>query len=83
LRTLREALQSVDSKRFEIVAVSAGFDTYRGDLASLGLVEDSCRRIGGLIRSLNEPTFFVLEGGYLGEGLGRSIHNLIAGFERP
>ena len=81
LKTLREALQSVDLRRFEMVAVSAGFDTYKGDLASLGLVEDSYRRIGSLIRSLNKPTFFVLEGGYLGEELGRSIHNLIAGFE--
>jgi len=81
LKTLSEALASVKANRFEVVAVSAGFDTYRGDLASLNLTEDSYRKIGMLIGSLNKPTFFVLEGGYRGEELGRSIHNLIKGFE--
>ena len=81
LKTLSEALASVKANRFEVVAVSAGFDTYRGDLASLNLTEDSYRKIGMLIRTLNKPTFFVLEGGYRGEELGRSIHNLIKGFE--
>jgi acetoin utilization deacetylase AcuC-like enzyme len=82
LKTLKEALLNIGSRRFEIVAVSAGFDTYEGDLASLGLTEDSYRRIGSIIRSLNRPTFFVLEGGYRGEELGRCIHNLITGFEQ-
>jgi acetoin utilization deacetylase AcuC-like enzyme len=81
LKTLSEALASVKANRFEVVAVSAGFDTYRGDLASLNLTEDSYRKIGMLIRTLNKPTFFVLEGGYRGEELGRAIHNLIKGFE--
>jgi acetoin utilization deacetylase AcuC-like enzyme len=81
LKTLSEALNGVKANRFEVVAVSAGFDTYRGDLASLNLTEDSYRKIGMLIGSLNKPTFFVLEGGYRGEELGRSIHNLIKGFE--
>ncbi|MEM2884112.1 MAG: hypothetical protein QXN08_01120 [Nitrososphaerales archaeon] len=81
LKTLKDALQNCKSNRFEVVAVSAGFDTYRGDLASLNLTESTYRKIGRLIKSLNKPTFFVLEGGYLGEELGRSIHNLITGFE--
>ena len=81
LRTLSEALRAVEARRFEVVAVSAGFDTYKGDLASLNLTEGSYRKIGGLIKTLGRPTFFVLEGGYKGEELGRAIHNLIMGFE--
>jgi acetoin utilization deacetylase AcuC-like enzyme len=81
LRALGEALRAVEKRRFEVVAVSAGFDTYKGDLASLNLTEGSYRKIGRLIRALNRPTFFVLEGGYKGEALGRAIHNLIKGFE--
>lgn len=81
LKTLTEALSKVDLNRFQVVAVSAGFDTYKGDLASLNLTEESYRKIGRIIKTLGKPTFFVLEGGYLSEELGRAIHNLLTGFE--
>ena len=70
LETLNKALGEVDKKKFEVVAVSAGFDTHNGDLASLGLTETSYRKIGNKIASLGKPTFFVLEGGYHGERNG-------------
>ncbi len=63
LKTLDQALNAVSTKGFEVVAVSAGFDTYKGDLASLGLTENSYREIGKRIGLLKRPTFFVLEGG--------------------
>jgi acetoin utilization deacetylase AcuC-like enzyme len=81
LETLEKALSKVDLCMFEVVAVSAGFDTYVGDLASLGLTEGSYRQIGQRIGALGKPTFFVLEGGYRGEKNGLAIDQLLMGFE--
>jgi len=80
LETLDGALGMVDVGRFEVVAVSAGFDTHMGDLASLGLTEKGYREIGKRIAALKKPTFFVLEGGYVGEQIGKDIDELLKGF---
>ena len=81
LKTLDEALRKVDASKFEVVAVSAGFDAHMGDLASLGLTEKSYREIGKRIAALKKPTFFVLEGGYSGENIGKDIDILLKAFE--
>jgi acetoin utilization deacetylase AcuC-like enzyme len=81
LKTLDEAIKKVDMDKFEVVAVSVGFDAHAGDLASLGLTEKTYREIGKRIASLNKPTFFVLEGGYNGENIGKDIDELLKGFE--
>ena len=81
LETLDKALGMVSGERFEVVAVSAGFDTYAGDLASLGLTENSYKEIGKRIAGLGKPTFFVLEGGYMGEKVGKGINQLLQGYE--
>jgi acetoin utilization deacetylase AcuC-like enzyme len=81
VRTLHNALRRVNIDRFEGVAVSAGFDTHIGDLASLGLSERGYREIGRRIAALERPTFFVLEGGYDGEHVGKDIDALLTGFE--
>ena len=81
LETLDNALSQGDVGRFEVVAVSAGFDTHIGDLASLGLTETGYREIGRRIAGLKKPTFFVLEGGYQGENVGEDIHRLLEAFE--
>jgi acetoin utilization deacetylase AcuC-like enzyme len=81
VKTLEKALGSVDAGKFEIVGVSAGFDTHDGDLASLGLTAKGYREIGKRIGSLKKPTFFVLEGGYEGQNVGNDIDQLISGFE--
>jgi acetoin utilization deacetylase AcuC-like enzyme len=81
LETFDRALSMIDTGMYEILAVSAGFDTYQDDLASLGLTEHSFYEIGKRIGSLKLPTFFVLEGGYLGEKNGLSIDQLLKGFE--
>jgi acetoin utilization deacetylase AcuC-like enzyme len=80
LETLDGALGMVDVGKFEVVAVSAGFDTHMGDLASLGLTEKGYREIGKRIAALKKPTFFVLEGGYVGEQIGKGIDELLKGF---
>ncbi len=81
LETLDQALVMADVGRFEVVAVSVGFDTHLGDLASLGLTENSYRKIGGRIAALKKPVFFVLEGGYVGEQNGNDIDQLLRGYE--
>jgi len=81
LHALKKALSQVDKDSVELVAVSAGFDAHEGDLASLGLTEKTYFNIGRMLASIGKPTFFVLEGGYDGEKLGRDIDQLIKGFE--
>lgn len=81
LETLDDALSMINMSRFEFVAVSAGFDAHHGDLASLGLTENSYREIGKRIGLLKKPTFFVLEGGYVGEQNGRDIDQFLRGYE--
>ncbi len=71
----------VDADKFEVVAVSAGFDTHRGDLASLNLIEKSYWAIGKRIALLKKPTFFVFEGGYVGENNGLDIDMFLKGYE--
>lgn len=81
LETLEEALNKVDLGPVEIVAVSCGFDTHFEDLASLGLVGHDYLEIGKRIAKLKKPTFFVLEGGYVGEKLGEDIDSFLRGYE--
>ncbi len=81
LETLDKAIGMVNLDKFEVVAVSCGFDTHLGDLASLGLIDKDYREIGKRIAQLNKSVFFVLEGGYVGEKVGLDIDNLLSGFE--
>jgi acetoin utilization deacetylase AcuC-like enzyme len=81
LATFDEAIGTVDLGKFEVVAVSVGFDAHDGDLASLGLTENTYKEIGKRIGLLKKPTFFVLEGGYMGEQNGRDIDQLLRGYE--
>ncbi len=82
LDTLDRALSLVpDIGRFEVMGVSAGFDTYSGDLASLGLAEKTYWNVGKRIARLGKPTFFLLEGGYMGEKVGRGVDSLLKGYE--
>ncbi len=79
--TLDKALRMVDLGGIEVIAVSCGFDTHLGDLASLGLVDKDYREIGKRIARLKKSVFFVLEGGYVGENVGLDIDNLLKGYE--
>jgi acetoin utilization deacetylase AcuC-like enzyme len=81
LETLDQALGMADVGRFEVVAVSVGLDTHLGDLASLGLTENSYRKIGERIAALKKPAFFILEGGYAGDKNGNDIDQLLRGYE--
>ena len=80
LKTLEEALRKVDMQKIEVIAVSAGFDAHAGDLASLGLTEKTYKRIGEILASFRKPTFFVLEGGYIGENIGKCTDEMLKPF---
>ena len=82
LKTLDQALSQVETKNIELVGISAGFDAHQGDLASLGLTPKGYRAIGKRLGELGKPVFCVLEGGYIGENVGRDIHELISGIEQ-
>ncbi|MBU2562683.1 MAG: histone deacetylase [Nanoarchaeota archaeon] len=78
LETLQKAIKKAQGNfKFKQIAISAGFDTYQGDLASLNLTKDSYRKIGKIIKKLSQKTnsrvFAVLEGGYT-TNLGELIH---------
>ena len=81
LETLEQALSQVDMANVEVVGISAGFDAHEGDLASVGLNYDGYREIGRRVGALGKPVFGVLEGGYVGEYVGRDLHELISGIE--
>ena len=81
IETLDKALGMIDLAKFEAVAVSAGFDTHQGDLASLGLLDKDYFEIGKRVAQLKKPAFFVLEGGYVGEKVGLDIDSFLRGYE--
>ncbi len=81
IETLDKALGTIDLAKFEAVAVSAGFDTHQGDLASLGLLDKDYFEIGKRVAQLKKPAFFVLEGGYVGEKVGLDIDSFLRGYE--
>ena len=81
LEAFEKALSMVDPDKFESVAVSAGFDTHLGDLASLGLLEQDYFQLGRRIGQLKKQSFFVLEGGYVGENVGVDIDSFLRGYE--
>jgi len=82
LKTLEQALSQVEMANVEVVGISAGFDAHQGDLASLGLTHEGYREIGRKVGALRKPVFGVLEGGYIGEYVGRDLHELISGIEQ-
>jgi acetoin utilization deacetylase AcuC-like enzyme len=81
MKAFDNAISKAMIRDFEHIAVSAGFDAFGGDLASLGLTERTYSEIGKKIRSLEKRTFFVLEGGYSGRNIGKSVTSLLSQFQ--
>jgi acetoin utilization deacetylase AcuC-like enzyme len=80
LAALEPALERLLSFRPDVLAVSAGFDTYKDDpIAGLKLDKSSYRAIGGLLAQTGLKRFAVLEGGYA-QDVPRLIENFIEGF---
>ena len=67
-RVLTQALEDLKQFQPDLVAVSAGFDAYRGDpLADQQLEQEDFHWLGQSVRQLSVPSFSVLEGGYSAE----------------
>ncbi|MEM1585937.1 MAG: histone deacetylase [Candidatus Bathyarchaeia archaeon] len=82
MRVLGKALEEVEKFDPDLIAVSAGFDTYKYDpVCSLGLSMEVYIRIGRAIAGLNRKTFAVLEGGY-GRDMPRCVLNFLIGLEQ-
>ena len=65
LAAFDRALDEVRAFRPDVLAVSAGFDAYRGDpITEMGLEVETFGEIGAQLAALQLPTFAVLEGGY-------------------
>jgi acetoin utilization deacetylase AcuC-like enzyme len=66
----------------DVLVVSLGVDTYRGDPISRFRLESAdYPAIGARIRRLGLPTLFVMEGGYAVEAIGINAVGVLTGFE--
>jgi acetoin utilization deacetylase AcuC-like enzyme len=78
---LGQGLRKVKEFNPDLLAVSAGFDTYKLDpIASLSLEQGTYREIGRMLAGLDKPTFAILEGGY-SEDLPECVHEFLQGLE--
>lgn len=65
LKAFVPALEDALSRKPDMLAVSAGFDAYKGDpIAGLKLDQETFKEIGSLLAQTKLPRFAALEGGY-------------------
>lgn len=81
---IEQVEKALESHEYDMIAVSAGFDTYRLDWGGI-LGIDDYREIGSMIRDASEERcggrrFAVLEGGYH-QDLRYCIRSFVSGFE--
>lgn len=82
IKVLNSALKEVEKFDPDLIAVSAGFDTYKHDpVCTLGLNIETYTLIGRMISKLNRKTFAVLEGGY-GRDFPNCVLNFLNGIEQ-
>ena len=80
-KTLGKALDVIRGFEPELLAVSMGFDTYKGDpLASQQISESGYAKLGKTVSGLNLPTFIALEGGY-SDQIGKLCLNFLKEFD--
>ncbi len=81
LSVLQDGLKKVAQFGPDLLAVSAGFDSYRLDpITNLTLELETYREVGRMLASLKKPTFSVLEGGY-SRDLPECIYQYLQGLE--
>lgn len=69
----------VDAQDFDVVACSAGFDTYIRDWGQLLLTSDF-KTLGARLASCHKHVFSVLEGGYYLQDIGKNVRSYLEGF---
>jgi acetoin utilization deacetylase AcuC-like enzyme len=81
LSALGEGLKEVVKFSPDLLAISAGFDSYKLDpITNLTLEKETYREIGMMLSSLKKPTFAVLEGGY-SRDLAECVYQFLSGLE--
>ncbi|GBD96832.1 MAG TPA: histone deacetylase [Nitrospirae bacterium] len=81
LAALAEGLKEVERFNPDLLAISAGFDSYKLDpITSLTLEQETYREIGKMLSGLNRPAFAVLEGGY-SRDLPDCVYQFLSGLE--
>lgn len=82
LEFLNKGLEKIADFKPNILAISAGFDTYKKDpITMFNLEIKSYQKIGKKIAALNLPTFAVLEGGYSSD-LPFCLYNFLLGLKK-
>ncbi|GBE39526.1 acetylpolyamine aminohydrolase [bacterium BMS3Bbin08] len=82
LAVLGKALKKVAEFGADLLAVSAGFDTYRLDpITNISLEKDTYKEIGEMLSKPGLPLFAVLEGGY-SRDIPECIYQFLTGLEK-
>lgn len=80
LAAFQEGLKQVEKFAPDLLAVSAGFDSYRLDpITNLSLEKETYREIGSMLSLMKRPSFAVLEGGY-SKDLAECVYMFLTGF---
>lgn len=80
LRAFEPSLEALLRAKPDLLAVSAGFDAYKGDpIAGLKLDRTAFKRIGSLLAQTKLPRLATLEGGY-SEDLPLLVESFLDGF---
>lgn len=80
LRAFDDALQKIAEVTPSLLAVSAGFDAFKGDpITEMGLEVETFGKIGERIAATRLPTFAALEGGYSPQ-LGQCLESFLLGW---
>jgi len=81
LSVLDQGLEKVEKFNPDLLAISAGFDTYKHDpITSFSLEKDTYNKIGRMLAGMNKPSFSILEGGYSSD-LAECIFEFLTGLE--
>lgn len=81
LAALSEGIKEVEKFNPDLLAISAGFDSYKHDpITSLTLELETYNEIGGMLAALKRPAFSVLEGGYSTD-LPECVYQFLMGLE--
>ena len=81
LSVLQDGLKKVEQFGPDLLAISAGFDSYRLDpITNLTLELETYREVGRMLAAVNKPAFSVLEGGYSSD-LPECIYQYLQGLE--
>lgn len=81
LSVFGEGLKLVEQFNPGLLAISAGFDSYKLDpITGFTLEKETYKEIGRMLAELNKPLFAVLEGGY-SDDLAECIYQFLIGLE--